>query len=345
MTQRDPGCPCQSRPDAAIADAVRCCAAFAAERRAARRDSHGDRGAPGRKRASGAAPCTACLATRSRSPRRPPMPPGTRLTIVLPNDAAAQANFPAGLWQLTITLHTLGRGPPTRDTNAVPLVLAPAPVIAADPVLGLPAANATRGGVPPRVTVTLASRPQVRLEQRASLLLDDCRGRRRRRALRLRIRWCFIFPNTVTPGAHSVRLRVDGTDSVLLDRSGPVPPLRPYPADHGAGMTPSLPVQTTGLRPEPPINPGRSANQRWLAAAISGLRERLAATGGRRRKLRRAKYPTAWQPGRSPALPPLCCAAPQLFRPLALRTRAAAARSRPGAGSRIADHTFTAAQR
>jgi hypothetical protein len=37
----------------------------------------------------------------------------------------------------------------------------------------------------------------------------------------------FVFPNSVTPGVHRLRLRVDGTDSVLLDRSGPVPVFDP----------------------------------------------------------------------------------------------------------------------
>jgi hypothetical protein len=33
----------------------------------------------------------------------------------------------------------------------------------------------------------------------------------------------FEFPNSIAAGSHWVRLRVDGTDSVLLDRSGPAP--------------------------------------------------------------------------------------------------------------------------
>jgi hypothetical protein len=158
-------------------------------------------------------------------PTAPPNAAGTQLSFALPNDAAAQANFPPGLWQLTIRFTPTGEAN-DRDTNAVPLVLAPAPVIAADPGLGLPAATATRGGVPPRVTVTLASRPQVRLEQRASLLLDDVEASAAPRAAGADP-LVFTFPNTVTPGAHWLRLRVDGTDSVLLDRSGPVPRFDP----------------------------------------------------------------------------------------------------------------------
>ena len=150
---------------------------------------------------------------------------GTELSFALPNDAAAQASFPPGLWQLTVRFTPTGELN-DRDTNAVPLVLAPAPVIAADPGLGLPAASVTRGGAPPQVTVTLASRPQVRLEQRASLLLDAVEAVASPRAA-ASDPLVFVFPNSVTPGAHWLRLRVDGTDSVLLDRSGPVPVFNP----------------------------------------------------------------------------------------------------------------------
>jgi hypothetical protein len=158
-------------------------------------------------------------------PAAPPNAAGTRLTFALPNDAAAQANFPPGLWQVTIRFTPTGEAA-DRDTNAVPVVLAPTPVIAADPVLGLPPATATRGGVPPRVTVTLASRPRVRLEQHASLLLDDVEASAAPRAAAADSLE-FSFPNSVAPGAHWLRLRVDGTDSVLLDRSGPVPRFDP----------------------------------------------------------------------------------------------------------------------
>jgi hypothetical protein len=146
---------------------------------------------------------------------------GTELSFALPNDAAAQASFPPGLWQLTVRFTPTGELN-DRDTNAVPLVLAPVPVIAADPGLGLPAATATRGGAPPQVTVTLASRPQVRLEQRASLLLDAVEAVASPRAA-ASDPLVFAFPNSLTPGVHRLRLRVDGADSVLLDRSGPVP--------------------------------------------------------------------------------------------------------------------------
>jgi hypothetical protein len=144
---------------------------------------------------------------------------GTEIKVALPNDAAAQTAFAPGQWTLSVVFTPTGELNP-RETNAIPLVLAPVPAIAADAPLGLPAANVARGGVPPRVTVTMASRPQVRPQQAASLILDTMEAvalPRTNAADPL----VFEFPNTLAAGNHWVRLRVDGTDSVLLDKSGP----------------------------------------------------------------------------------------------------------------------------
>jgi hypothetical protein len=151
----------------------------------------------------------------------PPNAAGTEIKVVLPNDVAAQSIFAPGQWALSIVFTPTGELNP-RETNAIPLVLAPVPVIAADVPLGLPAANVTRGGVPPRVTVSMASRPQVRPQQAASLILDTIEAVALPRA-NAGDPLVFEFPNTLAPGNHWVRLRVDGTDSVLLDKSGPAP--------------------------------------------------------------------------------------------------------------------------
>jgi hypothetical protein len=146
---------------------------------------------------------------------------GTQFSFTLPNAAPDQAAFAPGLWSMSLNFTPTGELSPC-DTNTVPLVVAPAPVMAADAVLSLPAATATRGGSPARVTVTLHSRPQVRLAQRATLMLDgtEAAALPRDDAAKLLV---FEFPNSVTPGLHWVRLRVDGTDSLLLDRTGPAP--------------------------------------------------------------------------------------------------------------------------
>jgi hypothetical protein len=148
---------------------------------------------------------------------------GTQLTVTLPNDAAAQAAYAPGQWALTVRFTPTGE-PNPRETNAVPLVLAPAPVIVADPPLGLPAASIAR--LSPLVTVTLRARPQVRLAQRATLMLDTVEASAKPRTAAADP-LVFEFPDTVAPGQHWLRLRVDGTDSLLLDRSGPAPVFDP----------------------------------------------------------------------------------------------------------------------
>jgi hypothetical protein len=146
---------------------------------------------------------------------------GTSLSVTLPNLAADQSTFAPGLWSLRVRLTPTGEVN-TRDTNAIPLLLSPAPVIAADAGLGLPAATVTRGGTPTQVTVTLYSRPQVRLEQHATLLLDSNEAVAEPRAAP-GDPLVFKFPNSVTAGKHWVRMRVDGADSILVDRSQPAP--------------------------------------------------------------------------------------------------------------------------
>jgi hypothetical protein len=146
---------------------------------------------------------------------------GTEITFLVPNDVAAQSNFVPGQWALSIAFTPTGELS-VRETNTIPLVLAPVPVITADAPLGLPAATVSRGGVPARVTVTLASRPQARPQQRVSFLLDALEAVALPR-VNAAAPLVFEFANTVAPGSYWVRLRVDGTDSVLLDKSGPAP--------------------------------------------------------------------------------------------------------------------------
>lgn len=146
---------------------------------------------------------------------------GTEITFVLPAGAAEQAAVPPGLWSLSLRFTPTGEANP-RDTNSIPLVIAPEPVITADAALALPAASVVRAGAPPQVTVTLHSRPQVRLEQRATLMLGGTEAVARPRAA-VTAPLVFDLPNSVAAGNQWVRLRVDGIDSVLLDRSGAAP--------------------------------------------------------------------------------------------------------------------------
>ncbi|MDR2153612.1 MAG: DUF4255 domain-containing protein [Burkholderiaceae bacterium] len=145
----------------------------------------------------------------------------TQLRVTLPNDAAAQSTFAAGQWALTALFTPEGESWP-RETNAVPLLLAPVAVLAGDAALGLPAVQLARGGVPSLVTVTIHARPRVRLAQTATLMLDTAQATAKPRATDADP-LVFEFPGTLTPGQYWLRLRVDGADSLLIDRSGEPP--------------------------------------------------------------------------------------------------------------------------
>jgi hypothetical protein len=149
----------------------------------------------------------------------------TSIDFTLPNDAGAQTVFASGQWAVSLRFTPTGELNP-RETNAIPLLLSPVPVIAADVPLGLPAANVTRGGAPPVVTVTMRSRPQVRLEQRATLILDTVEATALPRA-NASDPLVFNFSNSVAAGTHWLRLRADGAESTLLDKSGPAPVFDP----------------------------------------------------------------------------------------------------------------------
>jgi hypothetical protein len=150
---------------------------------------------------------------------------GRSASFTLPADAAAQADFPAGLWQLSFVLTPTGEAV-ERESNALPLQIAPDPVIAADAGLGLPAASLVRAGAPPVVTVQMASRPRVRPEQSALLALGTFTATAARRTAATDP-LVFRFPDALPAGAQRLRLRVDGVDSLLVDKSARPPRFDP----------------------------------------------------------------------------------------------------------------------
>ncbi|GAB2502764.1 DUF4255 domain-containing protein [Pseudoxanthomonas sangjuensis] len=140
---------------------------------------------------------------------------GKRFELALPNDPAAQSDWPAGTWAMSLLLTPDGEDE-ERESNAIPLQISAAPVITASGApLNLPAASVVRGAMPPRVRVTLASRPQVRREQRAVLMLGSAQGNANPRSADADP-LVFDFPDELAAGTYPVRLRVDGIDSELI---------------------------------------------------------------------------------------------------------------------------------
>jgi len=142
---------------------------------------------------------------------------GASAAFTLPAGAPAQTGLPAGLMQLSLVLTPPGE-PFERETNALPLLIAPDPVIAADAGLGLAAIDIQRLAGPARVTVRLFCRPEVRPEQAAVLALGTSTAVAARRTLATDA-LDFEFPGTLAAGAQWLRLRVDGVDSLLVDKS------------------------------------------------------------------------------------------------------------------------------
>jgi hypothetical protein len=135
-----------------------------------------------------------------------------RIAIALPDDAAAHAAWPPGAWDVTVILQRPGESV-ERSTNSLPLLLAPR--------LDIGGSSAVRDAVSGAVTITLAFTPDVRPGQKVSLNAGG------HEALPASLTTPtgtvdFVFPEL---GAVEqwLRLRVDGADSLLLDRSK-IPP-------------------------------------------------------------------------------------------------------------------------
>jgi hypothetical protein len=131
------------------------------------------------------------------------------LTVQIPNDPV---NWPAGLYVVSAVIQHAGQ--PDRLTNEVPVLLAPriqniAPNPAARDIVG-------------SVTLQISCSPEVRPLQRASLLIDDREVPAQTVAAPTNL-LTFLIPHAPA-GAHYLRLRVDGVESWLVDRTQ-VPPV------------------------------------------------------------------------------------------------------------------------
>jgi hypothetical protein len=137
----------------------------------------------------------------------------TRIDVALPTGVAADQQWPAGVWTVTVGLVRSGETV-ARSTNVAAMVLAPDPVLT-------PAPTITRNAGTGNVTVTMGLHPQVRPSQKATLALGtDVAVADPHPTATGSLTFRF---GDVPDGAQWVRLTVDGAESLLVDRST-VPP-------------------------------------------------------------------------------------------------------------------------
>ncbi|SFN69989.1 DUF4255 domain-containing protein [Nitrosospira briensis] len=137
----------------------------------------------------------------------------TEIKAVLPDQPA---ELRTGIYLLAVVVH---KPDETEDriTNELPLLLAPRiTAIAPNPAARDGAGN---------VTLTLTCSPQIGAEQRVSLLLGDREIRAEARAAPTNTLSFNI--TSAAPEDYFLRLRVDGVDSLLIDKSTTVPAFDP----------------------------------------------------------------------------------------------------------------------
>jgi hypothetical protein len=138
----------------------------------------------------------------------------TQITVQLPN---TPGQLPAGFYTLAVLVMPDGKSEESRSTNETPLLVAPkitgglTPVARTDIQDGLGTA-----------TITLTCSPDVLVEQRVTIVLGD---REVVAEPRSAAGDPLIFvARHMAAGEFRVRLRVDGVESLLIDRSDPLKP-------------------------------------------------------------------------------------------------------------------------
>jgi hypothetical protein len=153
------------------------------------------------------------IALRFRHPRLsdpidvPALAGGTaeEIRVQIPNNAA---DWVIGFY--TIEAHISKEGEQARTTNVLPFPLAPR-------ILGITPPNpVVRDGVG-NVTLTLTCSPQIQPEQRAALLLGDREILSQPHPVQTDTLNFLI--EDAEPGSRYARVRIDGIDSLLVDRS------------------------------------------------------------------------------------------------------------------------------
>jgi len=138
------------------------------------------------------------------------------VSVTLPNDAASATGWPPGNWTVNLAVQRPGESE-RRVSNSLPMMLAP--------VLDLAASSASRDAGTGAVTVQLVFTPEVRPSQHVRLMVAG------HEALPANLgsqtdSLDFVFPE-LPDGSQKLRLRVDGVDSLLINREKEPPEFEP----------------------------------------------------------------------------------------------------------------------
>jgi hypothetical protein len=126
-------------------------------------------------------------------------------SVQIPNNSA---DWLVGFYRVEIIINKAGEQ--DRTTNVLPLPLAPQ-------IVGIAPPNPVVRDGSGDATITLTISPQVRPEQRAALLLGDREVLAEDHSMQTDT-LNFVAKDAIT-GSFHIRLRVDGIDSLLVDRS------------------------------------------------------------------------------------------------------------------------------
>ena len=127
----------------------------------------------------------------------------TKLSVPLPNDSAAQINWAAGIYSVTVLLQK-AVGETNRVSNTLPLRLAPR-VTAINPNPATPDGSGN-------VSLQLTCSPQILPQQKATLLIGERDVVAEAHAMQTDI--VSFVVNAAVAGQYVVRLRIDGVDSL-----------------------------------------------------------------------------------------------------------------------------------
>jgi hypothetical protein len=140
---------------------------------------------------------------------------GSQITVQIP-DGAGAADWAAGLYGVSVAVTTTTSvGVDQRVSNELPLTLAPRlGAITPNPV-SLDAAGAA--------ALSLTFEPPVRLGQQAALLIGDQYIRPQEPPPAPQTTLDFLVPGLTSGDYYYPRLRIDGVDSIVVDRSASPP--------------------------------------------------------------------------------------------------------------------------